>query len=127
MHGISRTVDKGLKVISQYKKCIHAANVSNFLKYYFRNDTRLNQNNHDLNEIKEKRNTSINRVETNLKDLIAKTKSSLENKINDVEIDLNTRLITVQDQVSDIQTDVKTSFGSFQDSTNKEFIYVGEI
>ena len=115
--------------------------MSNFLKYYFRNDTRLNQNNHDLNEIKEERTTCyngsyeklkelekhINLVETNLKDLIAKTKSSLENKINNVEIDLNTRLITIQDQVSDIQTNVnnvKTSFGNFQDSTNKELTKV---
>ena len=114
MHGISTTVDT---------KSVF----THFLKYYFRNDTRLNQNNHDLNEIKEKRKTPINLVEANLKDLIVETKSSLENKINDVEIDLNTRLITIQDQVSDIQTDVnnvKTSFGSFQDSTNKELTKV---
>ena len=59
-----------------------------------------------------------------MKDLIAETKSSLEKKINDVEIDLNTRVITVQEQVSDLHTDVnnmKTSSGTFQYSTNEKF------
>ena len=112
-----------------------------FFKILLRNETRLNQTNHDLNEIKEEIKTGYNgsyeeikelekkidQVEKSLKDLIAETNSSLQNKINDVKIDSNTRLITVQDQVSDIQTDVnnmKMNFGSFQDSTNNKFTKV---
>ena len=69
-------------------------------------------------------------METNLKDLIAETNYSLQNRINDAKIDFNTRFITVQNQVSNIQTDVnnmKMSFGTFQlfqDLTNKKFTKV---
>ena len=60
-------------------------------------------------------------MEKSLKDLIAETNYSLQNKMNDVKINFNTRLITVQDQVLDIKTDVnnmKMSFGSFQPFQN---------
>ena len=68
--------------------------------------------------------TKIDQIDESLEDLIAQTKSTLENKIKSVESGLNTRFLSVQNQVSDMNTNVnkmQTSLGGFEDSTNKGF------
>ena len=71
--------------------------------------------------------SEIDQIEENLKDLMQNTKRTLQDKINSVEIGLNTRAISMQNQVWDLNTNfnnMEISLGSYESSSNKHFSQV---
>ena len=105
---------------------------------FYRDHKKLDENEGELDSVRQEINTcwndsyeriqelasQIDIIDASLNDLIAQTKSTVENKINSVKSSLTSRIIIVQNQVSDMNTnvdDVQTGLGNFEDSTNNEF------